>query len=112
MSIRILENTPNMWYFVSDDAFFNVYSKCSKCDFPLDVIYSYIISKLKKSNLLPENYEPMCCMCNKIKNTLEHCKCNLCKAYIDFEYFPLEKRSYRVVCNTKGCKFKKRMFTL
>lgn len=113
MSISILKRQGNNWSFISRDCVQNKTMKCSKCDFELDIIYSYIILKLQQSNLLPENYKPMCCMCDRVRKTLEHYQCGFCNDYIDFEYFPMFKgTTYRVVCNTKGCKFKKKIVYL
>lgn len=119
MSIFILKQELNMWEFVSDDKFINETLRCSECGYVLNNIYSYIIRKLHEAEFLPDNYQSLCCMCDKVKKTIEHYSCSFCDAPISFEYIRLDYdmtmkpiRTYRVVCKTKKCKFKKRMFTL
>lgn len=124
MSICIIKGERNDWVFLSDLLFQNENFKCSKCEYILDTAYCYIILELEKAKLLPKDFQPLCCTCYKIKKTVEQYICQFCKKVLDFEYINLnnqnrityrslgDQKTYRLKCNTKGCKFKKRIFIL
>lgn len=40
--------------------------KCSYCNEQLDSVYSYIIRNLRKVELLPNDYIPVCCYCQTL----------------------------------------------
>jgi len=58
--------------------------RCSSClQRRIDYTYFYIIDKLDKANLLPENFKMLCCGCTYIIEKLGFARCLDCKNNLD-----------------------------
>lgn len=79
--------------------------KCDYCDQYLDSIYVDIIEKLAQMNLLPNNFEHMCCNCYVIKKFLPITRCPNCgdQFIIHNTYFNDNFRSFGFYCSNIRC---------
>lgn len=62
-----------MYFRYNVGGFFSIRSnqdenRCCICDYGLDAGFQFIISKLRKTGLLSDNFRPLCCYCNWVKN--------------------------------------------
>lgn len=73
-----------------------------KCDYCLnnkiDYAYYYIIDKLDKANLLPENFKMICCDCAYIIEKLGFVKCLDCKDNLEVFVDGEKIRIYCFMC--------------
>lgn len=116
MMIRIFKEGNFIYDFTVENFNFSIQEnnreECISCGSTLKYSYVYIIKKLKKYNLLPEDYEFLCCRCKKFKDIgVKIRKCYKCGYSLTFDNILIPLKRQKVLsCVCLHCFFKKVYF--
>lgn len=92
----------NLWYDFTWEYYNEKMEYCTTCSFKLDPNYISIINNLKRLNLLPENYNKVCCSCHFILSKAGRINCEKCKCRYSVNTTDSTNTYYIILCDICG----------